>query len=55
MCHLSCLRVDAVGEAGKLECVPPVRDNVGEAEKIEQLKEIQAKMSVGEAGKIEQS
>ena len=31
------------------------RDNVGEAENLEQLREIQVKMSVGEAGKIEQS
>ena len=29
------------------------RDNVGEAENSEQLREIQVKMSVGEAGKIE--
>ena len=32
-----------------------MRDNVGEAEKIEQHEEIQVKMSVGVAGKIEQS
>ena len=40
--------------------MPPVRDYVGEAEEIEQLKEIQVKMchlrdDVEEAGKIEQS
>ena len=60
MCHLSCLRMDAVGEAGELEHVPPVRDYVGEAEEIEQLKDIQVKMmchlrdAIGEAGEIEQ-
>ena len=60
MCHLSCLRMDAVGKAGELEHVPPVRDYVGEAEEIEHLKEIQVMMchlrdAVGEAGKMEQS
>ena len=52
--------MDTVGEDGELDHVPPVRDYVGEAEEIEQLKEIQVKMchlrdDVEEAGKIEQS
>ena len=52
--------MDAVGEAGELEHVPPVRDHVGEAEEIEHLKEIQVEMchlrdAVGEAGEIDEA